>query len=117
MARSLNATSRYRAVLTEAVAFDRPSGVPDGYGGTTIEWVEAFACHAEFTYAKGDETVQAARLAGRGSYKVKINSSSQSRRITTDWRMRDTRRGQEWNIREVDAITDRAWVWLVVEAD
>jgi len=101
--------------LTERVAFDAPSGGTDAFGGTTEAWTEHHVCAAQWTYGKGDESVQAAREAGRKAYKVRVRSSSQTRAVTTDYRLRDTRRGTTWNITEVDAVTDRQWVHLVVE--
>lgn len=71
---------------------------------------EIFQAHATIIYQRGDESVQAARLAGRVIYKVRIRQSADARRVTTDWRARDVRRGTEYNITEVDAITDRKWV-------
>ena len=100
--------------LTEAVAFDQPTGSADAFGGETEAWTETHACRAQWTYGKGDESVQAARQAGRSAYKVKVRSCAATRALTTDYRMRDTRRGTVWNITEVDAITDRAWVYIVV---
>lgn len=113
--------------LTERVAFDAPSGGTDAFGGETESWAEAHVCAAQWIYGKGDESVQAARQAGRKAYKIKVRSSSKTRAVTTDHRMRDVRRGlpsgvsgdplpgDRWNITEVDAITDRAWVYIVVE--
>lgn len=110
------------------VAFDAPVGAPDGSGGTVRGWAPQFTVWGEIIYSRGSEAVDAARLQGRAIYKVRLRSSTQSRRITPDWRMRDPRRGlpdgrvadplpgTRYNIREVDAITDRAWVFLVVEA-
>jgi len=115
--------------LNERAAFDAPTGGTDAFGGDTVGWGEQFKRSAEFIYQKGDESVQAARLAGRSIYKVRVRSDSGTRQITTDWRMRDLRRGlpsgvtgdtlpgTRYNVREVDAITDRKWVYLVVEAD
>lgn len=114
--------------LRERAAFDAFTGTPDGSGGEVRAWSQQFACWAEFIYSRGSEAVDAARLQGRSIYKVRLRSSSDSRAITTDWRMRDTRRGfpsgvsgdtlpgTRYNIREVDAITDPAWVFVVVEA-
>ena len=77
--------------------------------------------------ARGSEVIDAARLRG-AAYKIKIRSCTASRLITPDWRMRDVRRGlpsgvsgdplagQRYNIREVDAITDPDWIYLVVES-
>jgi len=101
--------------LTERVAFDAPTTAADGFGGQEVGWAEQFQRRAQFVYQRGDEAVEAARLAGRSIYKIRVRSSADTRGITTDWRMRDVRRGTTYNIREVDAVTDRAWVHLVVE--
>jgi head-tail adaptor len=113
--------------LVESVAFDELTGGTDAFGGTVEAWTERHTCRAEWLYGRGDEAVQAAREAGRQSYKVKIRSCAAARAITTDYRMRDVRRGlpsgvegdtlpgNRWNITEVDAITNRRWVYLVVE--
>lgn len=113
--------------LSERVAFDAPSGVADGFGGKTEAWMQAHVCQARWTYARGDEAVQAARDAGRKSFKIKIRSCAAARAITEDYRMRDVRRGlpsgvsgdtlpgDRWNIVEVDAISDRAAVYITIE--
>lgn len=103
------------ARLSERVAFDAPTGGTDSFGGETVGWTEHHVCAAQWLYAKGDESVQAARQAGRSAYKLKVRSSAKTRAVTTDYRLRDTRRGDAWNIVECDAITDRRWVFLVVE--
>jgi head-tail adaptor len=101
--------------LREFVAFDRPSGTADSFGGKSVTWAAVHTCHAEFIYAGGDEGVQAARQAGRQSFKIKVRSCVAARSITTDYRMRDVRRSTAYNITDVDAIIDRQWVWLRVE--
>jgi len=101
--------------LNERVAFDEPTGGTDAFGGETEAWTERHVCAAQWIYGKGDESVQAAREAGRKAFKIKVRSSMAARAITEDYRMRDVRRGTTWNITEVDAITDRAWIYAVVE--
>src|SRR6056297_4265976 len=101
--------------LTERVAFDAPSGSTDAFGGEAEAWTAGDPVAAQWIYGKGDESVSAARQAGRKAYKIKIRSSQAMRAVTEDYRMRDTRRGTAWNITEIDAITDRAWVYIVVE--
>ena len=116
------------AALRERIAFDRPTQAPDGYGGTEAGWStspDSYECWAEFIYSRGSEAVEAARLAGRPIYKVRIRSNPAAREITTDWRMRDVRRATYdtkgnavtgvYNVREVDCITDRHWVYVLVE--
>lgn len=102
--------------LQELVAFDAPAISPDGSGGVEQGWTELFQARAEFIYSRGSEAVDAARLQGRAIYKVKLRSSTQARGLTTDYRMRDVRRNTAYQIREADAITYRAWVYLIVES-
>jgi hypothetical protein len=81
-----------------------------------IGWSEVYACRGEFIYSRGSEAVDAARLQGRSIYKIRIRSSADARAITSAHRMRDVRRSVEYQVREVDPITDRAWVYIVAES-
>lgn len=103
-------------LLREHVAFDRQVATPDGFGGQDKGWEEQFTCRAEFIYSRGSEAVDAARLQGRSIYKVKIRSCDAVRAVSASYRMRDTRRAIEYQIREVDVITDPRWAYLVVES-
>ena len=103
--------------LRERVAFDVRTPIDDGYGNTVSgEFEQQFECSAEFRPRGGSESVMAARLEGRNVFGVYIRSSIQARQITTDWRMRDVRRGTVYAIKAVDGVTDRAWVYLTVES-
>lgn len=105
------------SIRRQRVAFDKREDVDDGYGNTVAgEFQEQFEAAAEFRPRGGSEAVVAARLEGRNIFGVYIRSSIQARQITTDWRMRDTRRGTVYAIDAVDAITDPAWVYLTVES-
>lgn len=102
--------------LREGVAFDAPVFDADGI---QTGWADASAATerwAEFIYQRGSESVDAARLSGKAIYKLRIRQSSAARAISTDWRMRDLRRGTEYQLREIDAITDRRWIYIVVES-
>ena len=101
--------------MNERVAFDEPTGSTNDFGGKDEAWTEAHVCAAQWTHSRGDEQVQAAREAGRSSYKIVIRSCIAARAITAGYRMRDTRRGGVWNVRDVDHIADRRFVYLVVE--
>ena len=103
--------------LHEAVAFDEPSGSADNFGGEAIAWTEVHTCRAQWIYNNGGEAVAASRFAGRKVYKLKIRSCAAGRALTPQHRMRDTRRDTNWNVREVDAITDRRWIYIVVEGE
>ena len=113
--------------LFQKVAFDEPTGGTDAFGGKAEAWTERHVCRAQMAYGTGSETVQAAREAGRKSYKIRVRSCAASRAITEGYRIRDVRRGlpigvsgdtlpgDRWDIREVDAVTDRAWVYIVIQ--
>jgi hypothetical protein len=107
--------SKQTSCLREAVAFDEP--VPQDLPGgvTDTVWTQRYACRAEFLYFRGGEAVEAARREGRNVYKVRIRTSVEARAIRHAWRMRDTRRGVDYNIVEIDSISDPAWVYLVVQ--
>lgn len=101
--------------LEHSAAFDRRIEIDDGYGNTVGSWQEQFKRRISFLYAGGGETVMAARLEGRGILKCRVVADSSTRTIFHDWRMRDVRRGTVYAIKEVDAVTDRFWIYLVVE--
>lgn len=101
--------------LAERFAFDEPMISESAGGVTRPQWAERHNCRAQVIYARGSETIEAARLEGRPIYKLRIRQCQAAKPITTDWRARDVRRGTEYSIREVDAITDREWVYLVIE--
>jgi len=101
--------------LFEAVAFDSPTSAADDYGGVEAGWTEEFTTRAHFRYLRGGETVQAARLEGRQPLVATIRRSTASEAVTPDWRMRDTRRGEVYNIRTVVPTDDRRFLELTCE--
>ena len=112
MASSVSKIARMR----DRVILDAPKTAPDGVGGQEVGWSEQFTRRAEFMFLRGSEAVDAAALAGRAVFKVRLHQSAAARTITSDWRMRDARRGLVYNIRSVDALTNRAWIFLTVES-
>ncbi|WP_170133812.1 phage head closure protein [Palleronia aestuarii] len=102
--------------LNERVAFDIEDQTDDGYGGKNRSWQETFQAAAEIIYERGGEATIAGGLTGTASWKVRIRAHAASRAVTTDHRMRDVRRGLAFNIREVDALSDRLYVWLKVDS-
>ncbi|EBA18396.1 hypothetical protein RSK20926_11774 [Roseobacter sp. SK209-2-6] len=107
------------------VSFDAPAEVPDGAGGFGSGWAQRFTCRAEPIYSSGGEVLNASRLQGKAAYKIRIHQSAMAKLIETNWRMRDLRRGAQdgefpgaqFNIIEVDPISDRRWVCLAVESE
>ena len=102
--------------LFESVAFDAPVSAPDGYGGTETQWQEQFTDRVHFRYLRGGETVQAARLEGKQPVVVTIRAHSKSLAVTSDYRMRDLRRGTAYNIRTVIPSEDRRYIEITAES-
>lgn len=101
--------------LQELVAFDEPVETADDYGGVATSYAERYRCRARFMYLRGGETVQARRLEGRQPVVVTIRQSALARTITTDWRMRDVRRGETYNVRSIVPTDDRAYFEITAE--
>lgn len=101
--------------LQELVAFDEPVETADDYGGVATSFAERLRAHAHFRYLRGGETVQARRLEGVQPVVVTIRQSALARTITTDWRMRDVRRGHTYNIRSIVPTDDRVYLELTCE--
>lgn len=98
--------------LTEALAFDAPSDVPDGYGGVETTWAEQFATRGRFIHGKGTEKFDAGKMEGHHPVTVEIRSNANSRAVTTDYRMRDTRNSKTFNVVSAHVQPDRRWIEL-----
>lgn len=103
--------------LDQRMRFEEPvASAGDGGGGVVDGFADRFTVWAAFYKPRGDEAVTAARLDGRHVVDVVVRSSSQTRAITTDWRMVDARRADDvYNIRFADTVSDPAWVRLTAE--
>lgn len=105
-----------RAALHQSVAFDVEVNTPDGKGGQDRTWSEVHVCRAEFRYQRGEEAEIDGGLTGTARFKVRVRSCPEALALTADHRMRDIDRDVAYNVREIDGITDRQWVWLIVES-
>lgn len=102
--------------LKERVAFDRPSGVSDGQGGTTKGWVEEIAkVGAAFRYLRGGETVQAARLEGRQPIIATIRNNGTAKQIDATWRMRDLSGPDVYAISSIVPTDDDLYLEIAAE--
>lgn len=101
--------------LRDRVAFDAPTMAPDGFGGQVRTWSEAHACAARFVFERGAEAVEAGGLTGSARVKVKVRACQALAGLSPAWRLRDLRRGRAFNIRAVDDMTQRGWVFLTIE--
>lgn len=102
--------------LYQRVAFEKKGTASDGYGGTVTGWAEQFQCRAGYTHLRGGESVMAARLEGTHSIVIRVRASSNTRVVTTDWRVRDARTGTIYNIRDITAGDDRAFLDVLVQS-
>lgn len=92
------------------VAFEKQGSGDDGAGGRMTAWAEQFRCRAAFHHLRGTETVLAARLEGTHTQVIRVRASTQSRAVTSDWRIRDVRTGDLFNIRDVEPQVDRQYI-------
>jgi SPP1 family predicted phage head-tail adaptor len=97
------------------VAFDQRAEVEDGMGNTVADWQEQFQCRAAYRHLRGGESVMAGRLQGKHAQVIIVRASSQTRQVSTDWRARDARTGDVFNIRDVTVETDRAFISFLCE--
>lgn len=99
------------------VAFDAPFVTTTNTGGQVTGWEERIATvWAQMIFLRGGETVIAARLVGRQPAVVKVWSSTATRAIDTDWRMRDLRSGTIYAIRSRIVSDNRSMIELTVES-
>jgi head-tail adaptor len=102
--------------LIEHVVFDELNSVEDGYGNWQNEFVEQFSIRAGYTWLRGGEGVQAARLEGQQPLIVRVRVSDDTARIKPDWRMRDVRTGTVFAIRGITRSLDRGYLDVLVQS-
>jgi SPP1 family predicted phage head-tail adaptor len=104
--------------LRERVSFFAPNERDDGYGNLVSGYLEFpdFTVAAKIEPKLGGETVLAARLQGKNLVNVTIRASIQTRQITSDWRARDEKTGDIYNIRSIiDPTQQKQWIELLCE--
>ena len=88
----------------------------DGYGNFEDIFETRFTVRAGYTHLRGGEAVLAGRLEGRHVAVITVRASSDTRMITTDWRLIDAHDGTVWAGRDVTHETDRAFISLLCES-
>ena len=101
--------------LSHRVAFGDRVEVDDGYGNTRGEFQAKFTRWAALRHRGGSESVMASRLEGRNVLGVYVRKDTETRTITSDWRMMDET-GTEYAINIVDAVTDRRFVYIQAQS-
>ncbi|MBA3576187.1 MAG: head-tail adaptor protein [Sphingomonas sp.] len=101
--------------LKHKVGFDKHGSASDGAGGSITSFSEQFVVRAQFIHLRGGESVMAARLAGKHTQVIRVRSSTDTRLVTTDWRISDKRSSDVFNIRDVTPSDDRMWLDFLCE--
>lgn len=95
--------------------FDRRTSVNDGLGNFDGPWAEQFEARARRQDLRGGESVIASRLQGVQPVVLSIYVSADSLAVTPDWRARDARTGEIFNIRAVTPAEDNRHIDLLCE--
>lgn len=101
--------------LFERVAFESQDSASDGFGGRLTQWVERFSRAAAYHHLRGGETVLAARLENRHPQVITVRRCSETIRVSSEWRIRDTRTGAVFAIKDVEPETNRAYISFLCE--
>lgn len=101
--------------LRERFEFQERVTSSDGYGNEQGAWAARYECNARRQLLRGGEQVMASRLEGRSPAILTIRANNQARLIKTDWRARDIRSEEIWNIRSISPSERRDFLDLLVE--
>lgn len=102
--------------LRHRVAFDARQEVTDEYGNTQTDFAEQFVVAAKIQGKFGGEAVTAARLTGQQPVTIVVRQNIWTKMITTSWRARDVRSGEEYAIRSiVDPDDKRQWFEILTQ--
>lgn len=77
--------------LRDRVTFALRSSGTDEFGNGEGDFADQFTVWARVQYLRGGEDVMAARLQGNQPVVITVRASTDTRRITTDWRATDER--------------------------
>lgn len=103
--------------LRERVAFEYRAYSTDGYGNEqAAAWTEAFNVAAQIKPARGAESIQAARLAGKQPVVITVRVSTNTKMVRVEWRARDVRSGVIYNIRSI-VNSDERRIFFDLECD
>lgn len=98
--------------LIERVAFDAPSGDPDGLGGTVPGWDAVFSTRAQFLFLRGGEKIQAGRLSGTQPVVVTVRKTSQTEAVKGSWSIRDIETERRYMVRTITPNRDKPRQYL-----
>lgn len=103
--------------LNRRLTFQARAAIPSGDGAGNYEgdWADQFTVSARVLPRFGGETVLASRLTGTQPVTITVRSSSDTRRITADWRAIDAREGTVYAITSpaMDPAEDGAFLEMM----
>lgn len=102
--------------LVHRYAFDRRVSVDRGDGVMDGDWQQVFVSSAGIVHLRGGEAVMQGRLAGQHPQIIFVRSSTLSRQVASDWRVRDVRSGVDYNIRDITPSSDGLWLDFLVQS-
>lgn len=103
-------------IRQHSIAFESLGSGSDNAGGSYSNWVEQFQCRAGYRHLKGGESVIAARLEGKHVQIVNVGYFQNSRSVTTDWRIKDLRTNETYNVRDISISEDRSEIDFLCES-
>lgn len=101
--------------LRERIAFDEIAEDETSYGVAAGDWDEMFRRAARIRRLVGGEPVIAERLTGVQPVVITVRSDSDTRTVTTAWRIRDVRTSAAYQIRAVTADEKRRYIDFLCE--
>lgn len=103
--------------LRERLTFAERAITSDGYGNNVGDYEDQFTVQASIVPRFGNEAFTAARLSGRSPATITVRYSSDTARITTDWKATDTRTGDVWDIKSppVRMPDNRGYIEMMCE--
>lgn len=75
--------------LKERIEFQKRVYAQDGYGNEQSSFEPVFECRAGYNSMRGSESVIAARLTGVQPLRIRVRSTTETRAVQPDWRIRD----------------------------
>jgi head-tail adaptor len=100
----------------ERVAFHSIAEDDSSYGIVAGEYAEQFRRAARIKPLLGSEPVLAQRLSGVQPVVIRVTSDSETRDVTTAWKIIDVRAVVSYNVRAVTPDEKRRWIDFLCEA-
>lgn len=102
--------------LRERLTFQSPTPFDDEMGNLTEGWSDEFTVWARLQPRVGGESVLAARLTGTQVYLIHVRSSTDTLRISSDWRAVHANDGRVFQIKSPSRNMDEKRAYLEMDA-